>query len=444
MADRKSYNHGNGGSGGSFSSDDFERLCKNIDNTVSQMSDLIGRTIGKNGQNLGETIGQAVGEGLKNASDAAKNAMKGGKGANENYAPPSGSPYIVPKSSSQLVRKQFRSPSGLTLSGAAMAAGGGFLTFSFGLSAIVSLVAPAAVFTGAELELTGAMITATGVSCLIFTGLSAWLLGAGISRISLSGKYKSIKRIMCGRDVCSFNELSSQMHLPKKKVVAICRKLIRRGLIPEGHIDDEETCLMTSNEAYALYRQAQREYLRRVKMEREKESSRIAEENRKARDAEELASKLPKEALDFLREGNTYLDKIAQLDVDIDDAAVSEKIVQIEEVVSRIFARVKEEPAVLGILSNMTGYYLPTTVKLLQAYDELEDQPVQVSSVTDSRKEIEHTLDVLYDAFEKLLDETFRDMTMDVSSDITVLHAVLAQDGLGQSPFDAPTKTDNP
>ena len=39
-------------------------------------------------------------------------------------------------------------------------------------------------------------------------------------------------------------------------------------------------------------------------------------------------------------------------------------------------------------------------------------------------------------AFEKLLDSLFRDVATDVSSDITVLRTVLAQEGLTESPFD--------
>ena len=44
--------------------------------------------------------------------------------------------------------------------------------------------------------------------------------------------------------------------------------------------------------------------------------------------------------------------------------------------------------------------------------------------------EIEQTLDTLNEAFEKLLDSLFEDVAWDVSSDISVLHTMLAQEGL--------------
>ena len=80
--------------------------------------------------------------------------------------------------------------------------------------------------------------------------------------------------------------------------------------------------------------------------------------------------------------------------------------------------------------------YLPTTVKLLDAYRDLDAQPIQSETISQSKREIEGALDSLNVAFEKLLDSVFRDMAIDVSSDISVLHTVLAQEGLVESPFD--------
>ena len=76
------------------------------------------------------------------------------------------------------------------------------------------------------------------------------------------------------------------------------------------------------------------------------------------------------------------------------------------------------------------NYYLPMTVKLLNAYAEMDAQPVQGETILASKKEIEATLDTLNLAFEKLLDDLFSDTALDVSSDISVLNTLLAQEGL--------------
>ena len=54
-------------------------------------------------------------------------------------------------------------------------------------------------------------------------------------------------------------------------------------------------------------------------------------------------------------------------------------------------------------------YYLPTTVKLLEAYAEMDAQPVGGENIQTAKREIEATLDTLNVAFEKLLDSLWYD-----------------------------------
>ena len=66
----------------------------------------------------------------------------------------------------------------------------------------------------------------------------------------------------------------------------------------------------------------------------------------------------------------------------------------------------------------------------------MDRQPVQGETIRKSKQEIDATLDTLNAAFEKLLDELFQDAAIDVSSDISVLNTLLAQEGLTGSDFD--------
>lgn len=190
---------------------------------------------------------------------------------------------------------------------------------------------------------------------------------------------------------------------------------------------------MVTNDAYGLYRQ--------VETSRKQQAAAAA-----AREEQERAkNKVNADGLDssmqaFIDQGNDYLEQMRQLDIAIDDEAVSSKIVAIEDVVGRILHRSIEEPRVISGLGKLMDYYLPTTVRLLSAYDDLEDQPIQGETISQSRLEIERTLDVLISAYEKLLDATFQDLSLDVSADIDVLHAMLAQEGLTPSPFDMKTQ----
>lgn len=83
---------------------------------------------------------------------------------------------------------------------------------------------------------------------------------------------------------------------------------------------------------------------------------------------------------------------------------ISAKISRMELLVDRIFDRVEQNPDSVNDMRRMMDYYLPTTMKLLEAYEELDAQPVQGENIISSKKEIEDTIDTLNIAFEKLLD----------------------------------------
>ena len=81
------------------------------------------------------------------------------------------------------------------------------------------------------------------------------------------------------------------------------------------------------------------------------------------------------------------------------------------------------------------GYYLPTTLKLVNAYREMDAEPIQGENIRSAKHEIEETLDTINYAFENLLDSFYQDKAMDISTDITVLETMLAQEGLTEKDF---------
>ena len=90
----------------------------------------------------------------------------------------------------------------------------------------------------------------------------------------------------------------------------------------------------------------------------------------------------------------------------------------------------EQHPELIDDLHKFLHYYLPTTMKLLKAYEELDKQEVQGENITTAKQEIENTLDTINTAFENLLDSLFEDTAWDVATDISVLQTMLAQEGL--------------
>ena len=96
----------------------------------------------------------------------------------------------------------------------------------------------------------------------------------------------------------------------------------------------------------------------------------------------------------------------------------------------RIFAHVEKEPDSAQDLHKMMTYYLPTTTKLIDAYRDLDGQPEYGANISNTKKEIEDTLDTINEAFENLFDSLFEDTAWDISSDISTMKVMLQQEGL--------------
>jgi 5-bromo-4-chloroindolyl phosphate hydrolysis protein len=131
-----------------------------------------------------------------------------------------------------------------------------------------------------------------------------------------------------------------------------------------------------------------------------------------------------------LDKGNAFIAEIRRCNDAIPGEEISAKIDRMEAIIRRIFHRAETNPEIVPDLKKMMDYYLPMTVKLLNAYADMDAQPVQGENILNSKAEIEGTLDTLNLAFEKLLDSLFADTALDVSSDISVLQTMLAQEGL--------------
>lgn len=184
-------------------------------------------------------------------------------------------------------------------------------------------------------------------------------------------------------------------------------------------MDQQETCLITSNETYRQYVETQNQ----LKL-------RDAQQKKQNEEKQKVEKKITPEVQQVLDKGNEFLEKIHRSNEAIPGVEISRKISRIELIVQKIFDRAKEHPEIIPDLNRLMDYYLPMTVKLLNAYGDMDSQPIQGENITASKREIEETLDTLNVAFEKLLDSVFEDITLDLSSDISVLHTVLAQEGL--------------
>ena len=130
------------------------------------------------------------------------------------------------------------------------------------------------------------------------------------------------------------------------------------------------------------------------------------------------------------------LDELRRVNDAIPDEEMTDKISRLEAVSAKIFEQAKSDPDKLPQMRKFMDYYLPTALKLLNTYAELERQGIEGDNITESKRRIELTMDTLVKAFENQLDRLFASDALDVSTDIDVMQNMLRADGLtGDTPF---------
>lgn len=236
-------------------------------------------------------------------------------------------------------------------------------------------------------------------------------------------RYKRARKyveILNGRGFCELKELAEKTNKPEAEIRKDVRKMIQKGVFREGYLDKQETCLMINKIAYNYYLQAE-ESLR----QREKEEA--AQKEKEAQMSPEI--------LEMIRTGDGYIRTIREANDDIPGEVISRKLDRLEQVVKRIFESVKKHPEQKKEMDKFMDYYMPTTLKLVNAYREFDVLEVKGENITKAMGEIENTLDTISLAFEKLLDDLFQDAAFDVSTDISVLQMMLEREGYKENDF---------
>ena len=258
--------------------------------------------------------------------------------------------------------------------------------------------------------------------------ISIFVLVKGTRMNSRIKRFKKYLRIIGSRKSVEVKELADGIGRSAKYTAQDLKNMIDRDFFTNAHLDTLGTRLMLDQDAYDEYLRSMQQY--RQKAEKEYETEKIFSAEGTGNN-QELAS--------TLEEGGRYLKEIHNIGDSIANKEFSQKTKKLEELVAKIFVSVRRKPDQLYKLRRFMNYYMPTTVKLLKAYKELEGQETEGETIEKSRHEIEDAVDSIIYAYEKLLDSFFIDSAVDISSDITVLESMFAQEGLSRDPFEKDT-----
>ena len=378
---------------------------RELDNLGRDIQDIIDRAVNSQDyRKLNQTIRQTVELG----SEAVRSAFAAAEKKKSSRPVKTVEAEVVKQQELALL---YGTTGNLTTKGLVKAVGGGLLAAVSGLFSLASLIL---IFTGGSAVPT--LLTLAGI------GGGAGLIVSGAKNLSQVSRFKTYRKLLGNKTHVALDKLARSVGKTADFVRREVETMISRGLFRQGHLDREKTMLITSDETYRLF-----------------EDSRLQLEERK-RQEEQLRREMEKNApspqvREVLRRGEEFLSEIRRCNDAIPGIEISDKISRMELIIQRIFQRAGTNPEIVPDLKKLMNYYLPMTVKLLNAYADMDAQPVQGETILSSKKEIEDTLDTLNLAFEKLLDSVFQDTALDVSSDITVLKTLLAQEGLTETDF---------
>ena len=134
----------------------------------------------------------------------------------------------------------------------------------------------------------------------------------------------------------------------------------------------------------------------------------------------------------MIEDGKKTIAEMKRLDDNIADPTISAQIVRLQQLAGKIFAQVEQNPEKLPQIRKFMNYYLPTTLKILNAYAQMEAQGIEGENIRSAKKRIEGMMDKVVEGFEKQLDKLFQNDAMDITTDVEVLERMLEKDGLGE------------
>ena len=230
-----------------------------------------------------------------------------------------------------------------------------------------------------------------------FCGVGLVLLAVGLSRIRKSKRYRRYLPLIGSQTSLSLETLAKALSVPVHTVQDDLQDMLDSGILPTGYLDLSTGRLVLSAEG-------------------------IHEE---APAPEPEPSAAPSESDRILSETRAVND-------DIDDVSMSQKIDRIEEITRKIFDYQEKHPDKSGQLRTFLNYYLPTTLKILRSYAQMEEQGVEGANISAAKARIEGMMDKVVEGFEKQLDQLFANTAMDITADVSVLERMLEKDGLSQ------------
>lgn len=237
----------------------------------------------------------------------------------------------------------------------------------------------------------------------VFFGCSALLFYCGQKKKNSAGRmwqYYGILEKMGGAREVSVKKLSDLTMVKEGVLAGDLEEMISMGILRDVFFDKGNGVLVL---------EGVEKYLEGYKNKGRKEN--VGMENRG----------------DRLWEEGRILREIGE--VKISNGKIGKQVEHIGVIAGKILEFCEENPSEVGELVGFFQYYLPTTLKILRFYSQLEAQQIEGENISKSKVQIEEMMEKIVESFEKQLDQLFQNGVLDISADIQVLEQMLGKEG---------------
>lgn len=267
---------------------------------------------------------------------------------------------------------------------------------------------------------------------LVLLLLCALLIGKGISERNRLTRMKRYLSLFEGKMYMNIRDLALQTNKSVDYVLKDVKKMIKLGIFPQGHLDEKGTCLMLDDKTYREYLKVDQQRKALAKEEAAKAARKAEVQKKKASENRELQL--------MIQDGQEYIQKLHEMIEILPTENISRKLYRMENLLKEIFEQLEEDPSQMPKMKKVMNYYLPTTIKLLEAYKDFDDVSVPGDDIIKAKAEIEKTVDTINEAFTELLNKLFQSTVIDVTADAQVLQTMLAKEGLTKNEFSEDNK----
>ena len=113
----------------------------------------------------------------------------------------------------------------------------------------------------------------------------------------------------------------------------------------------------------------------------------------------------------------------------VDKQELKADIKSIYDTTNKIIGKVSNDKTSLKKIRTFINYYLPVTLKILQKYDEIENQHLTTKDGSEFMKTVEEKIKVISKAFENQLGSLYQSDIVDIDSELGVLENMLKSEG---------------